>query len=39
MLYERFTCPICKKDFPDPEKLRSHRMAEHKGQSTKKINY
>jgi hypothetical protein len=35
MLFERFHCPICGKEFQDPNQLREHRMAEHKGQSRK----
>jgi hypothetical protein len=31
MMYETFKCPICKTEFPNPEKLREHRMSAHKG--------
>ncbi|MGD6851221.1 MAG: C2H2-type zinc finger protein [Candidatus Bathyarchaeia archaeon] len=33
-MYETYKCPICKKEFSNPEELRQHRMNEHKGQST-----
>ncbi|MCW3982942.1 MAG: hypothetical protein NWE96_02985 [Candidatus Bathyarchaeota archaeon] len=30
-MYETYKCPICKTEFQNPEELRQHRLATHKG--------